>query len=170
MDYSIEIVGKDTPQLHRQLYRVAMKTMRRILIPVLCFMVLGYLILALDTKGREDISMLCASAAMLLVCWFMPQWMGYLSFRKKLKYYNGNLPDNVIRFGEQIRLQDVDSSHVIPYDKIKKITFTEECIVLHLQDGRSFGLPKGPFTKGSLREMMALLKEKCPQLKLPDWQ
>lgn len=168
MDYSIEIVGKDTLQMYRQLYRVAMKTMRRILTPVLCFMVLGYLLLALDTKGREDISMLCASAAMLLVFVFMPRWMGYLAFRKKLKYYNGNLPDNVIQFGQQIRLQDVDSSHVIPYDKIKKITFTEECIVLHLQDGRSFGLPKGPFTKGSLPELLQLLREKCPKTKLPN--
>ena len=65
---------------------------------------------------------------------------------------------------------EIFKKYNIPYDKIKKIKIMEHCISLKLQDGRNFGLPNGPFTKGSLQEMLALLKAKCPQLKLPDWQ
>jgi hypothetical protein len=67
-------------------------------------------------------------------------------------------------------MKDGDAKYTIPYDKIKKIKVMDHCIFLKLQDGRNFGLPNGPFTKGSLQEMLALLKEKCPLLKLPDWQ
>ena len=66
-------------------------------------------------------------------------------------------------------MEDVDSSRTIPYDKIKKILLTADAIILWLEDGRALAIPKGPFTRGSLPELLQLLHEKCPKAKLPNW-
>ena len=138
--------------------------------PILCFTVLGYLILALESRAAADFFRLGISVLLLFVIWLMPEWLGILSFRKKKNYYNGDLPDNVIQFGEELYICDKDSTHTIPYDKIKKMKIVEGCIALRLKDGSSIGLPNGPFTVGNLQELLLLLKERCPQLKLPYWQ
>ncbi len=102
MDYTIEIVAKDTLQQHRQLYRVVLKKMRLIFTTILCFAVLGYLILALESRTAADFFCLGISVLLLFMIWLMPELLGILSFRKKMSYYNGDLPDNVIQFGEEL--------------------------------------------------------------------
>ena len=169
MDYSIEIIGKETRRLHQQLYGVVYKPMRRIIAPILAVVALGYLILALGSGDSSYFALLITVVLLFLSAFLMHRWVGTLSYRKKLKYYNGAMPDSIVRFGEQIHLEDVDSSRTVPYDKIKTILLTADAIVLWLEDGKAIGLPKGPFTKGSLPELLQLLRENCPKAKLPNW-
>ena len=170
MDYTIEIIAKDTVKMHQQLYKVVMKTMRIVLAVLTAFMAVGYFMMFAESGSTDEMCAAVGYVAGFLASITLPLWTGSLSFRRKVKYYNGNLPENVVQFGDEICMKDGDSKYTIPYDKIKKIKVMDHCIFLKLQDGRNFGLPNGPFTKGSLQEMLALLKEKCPLLKLPDWQ
>ena len=170
MDYTIEIVGKETRNLHRQLFGVVTKAVRIALTVAMALMAFSYLVLALESGQSSDIAAVVGYLAGVVVSITLPSWMGSLTYRKKLKYYNGTMPDTTVRFGAEIRISDVDSNHTIQYDKIKKLIVTEDGIVLWLMDSRAIAIPKSTFTLGSLQEMLALLREKCPQLKLPDWQ
>ena len=77
------------------------------------------------------------------------------------------MPTSVTTFGDAIRLQDIDSSLTIPYDKIRKVVFLRDCIVLYQGKHQAVGIPNREFTKGSMAELKALLRQKCPDLKIP---
>ena len=170
MDYTIEIVAEDSPRLFRPLYKVTMKTMRTAGMVLAGFMSLSYFLFAFTENKGGDLRTALLYLAVAVLFWSIPWWMGSLSYRKKLKYHDGKIPASVARFGEEISLKDADSAYNIPYDKIKKLVMTEDAMVLWLMDGRAIAISKGPFTQGSLQELLALLKEKCPLLKLPDWK
>lgn len=79
MDYTIEIVGKETVRLHQQLYGVVYKPMRRIMAPILAVVALGYLILALGSGDSSYFALLITVVLLFLSAFLMHRWVGTIS-------------------------------------------------------------------------------------------
>lgn len=166
MEYPIEIKGRETPELFSQLHQHAYRWM-----PVFFVAAYGSYILWTWLTG-DDLFFQITYTVMysllaLLFCQF-PKWIAKRSYKAKLKYYGGTMPESTSSFGDEIQLRDVDSSLTIPYSKIKRIAFLKDCIVLTLTDHKSIAVPNREFTKGSLDELKQLLRQKRPDLKIPE--
>ena len=166
MEYPVEIRGRETLEVFIQLHRKAFWWL-----PVFSLvMFVGYTIYIWLTEEylAVQIGTTVIYALLAVLFWYSPNWIAKKSFKAKLKYYNGTMPEDICRFGEDILLQDPDSSQSIPYSKIKKVFFTKDCIGITLTDRRCLGIPNREFTKGSLAELKALFREKRPDLKIPE--
>ena len=170
MEYTIEIVGEETMKLHQQLYAIVMKPARIGLAVATGLMMVSCLSLGMESGLSSDYASAVGYLVGCLASITMPYWMGQLTYRKKMKYFDGKIPQSVARFGDEIHLISAESTIKIPYYKLKKIVVAKDCVVLRTIENGAVAIPKGPFTEGSLQDLLALLKEKCPLLKLPDWQ
>lgn len=166
MEYSVEITGRDTPELFMQLHRYTFRWMP-------AFFIVGYggyilwSWLSYDSLSLKITYTVIYSLLALLFSRY-PRWIARRAYKNKLKYYSGTMPESVSSFGEQILLRDVDSSHTIPYSRLKRVVFLKDCIALTLTDHKTIGIPNREFTRGSLEELKQLLREKCPELKISE--
>lgn len=168
MEYRIEIVGTETRQLFRQLYSRAL--FRGLLIATGLFLLAAVLAFRLGSMD-EDASLPALSAVYILfagLIWLCPIWFGTRAYQNKLKYYDGVMPESTVRFGDQIVIADVDSTHTIPYDKLTRLCFMKNGIAFVLGKQKMIGIPNETFTKGSLQELKQFLREKRPDLKIPE--
>ena len=114
----------------------------------------------------------------LLICvgyigWILLQPIYYAKryIKKSKAYYNGVIPQTVVRFGEEVvTVAHGDSVASVPYDKIDKAHFLKHSIMLRAGKMASVIISPSGFTKGTLREFQEFLGRKCPNLKLPEWQ
>lgn len=167
MDYQIEIVGVETEELFIQLYR---KAMRNVVWSAGIFLLASaWSVWRLADTGKGMYILLLA-LYVFCAAWSLgaPVRVARKAFSDKLRYYNGVMPITTIRFGEQIRQEDVDSALTIPYDKIKRVEFLKDGIIVYMIHGKTYGFPNRKFTLGSLPELKSLLRAKRPDLKIPD--
>lgn len=121
----------------------------------------------------ERIPYLLAAVAYLLLAvryFRMPRRYARKALKKKLEYYNGTNPPMTVQFGEEIVFRDLDSLQTIPYSKVKNLYMLKGYLCIRTEMNAWHAFPMTGFTKGSPRELTDFLREKCPQLKLPDWQ
>ena len=166
MDSQIEVVGKETPELYTQLYNKVIGFLR---VPTTT--VFGILILLAWLENDDVITQIVMTfgygvAMLVFLCY--PTWVAKIAYKNKLKYYDGEMPQTRACFGEQILLEDVDTRKIIPYEKIEKVYFMHHGIAIRLNAHTTIGLPNQEFTKGSLSELKQLLREKRPDLKIPE--
>lgn len=76
---------------------------------------------------------------------------------------------SVTTFGEDIRDESPNATAKIPYDRIKSIHISENVIVLIDIRDVAIIMDKNGFNKGSFQDFLPFIREKCPQLKLPEW-
>ena len=98
--------------------------------------------------------------------------MPYLQVRKNrkrvLKFYNGTLPVNVIRFGENILIENADSSRTWEYHHLVKVHSFKYSYCLRFADKTVLLLDRSEFTKGTFPEFKEFLRTKRPDLKIPE--
>ena len=166
MEDFIEIRGHETEALYVQLYRKVFW-----IIPVISAVIYG--IYLLKTWLSDDVFMAkLIITALFVLCGFVftrfPTWMAKRAYKARMKYYSGVLPEEVCRFGEEISIVTGDATQKIPYDKISKIFFLESGIAFKLKDHRVIGISNEGFAKGSMEALKVLLREKCPNIKIPE--
>ena len=170
MEYTIENVYVDTEKLVRQMHKKLLR--KRSVFWTSAMAVMGFLFLFVGLVLDRTAYLWGAAAYAALAVWylFMPYRTSKKAYKKMLQYYDGNILETVVRFGDAIVFTQGDTVSSIPYNKLKQVSFLDDCILLHNEVGGVYLLANDGFTKGSKQEMLAFLREKCPNLKLPDWQ
>ena len=165
MDNCIEITGVETLELHLQLRKYVNRVVTIVIWLVYGAAAVRSCIRSEDLAGAIIAIVVYVPAAFLITR--IPLWTAKSGYKQKLKYYGGTMPVGVVTFGDVIQIQDIDSSLTIPYDKLRKVVFLRDCIVLYQGKHQAVGIPNREFTKGSMAELKALLRQKCPDLKIP---
>ena len=165
MDNCIEITGYETLELHCQLHKQVNRWVTIAVWFIYGVFCLRSCICSEDLAGAIIAIVVYVPAAFLITR--IPLWMAKSGYKQKLKYYGGTRPTSVTTFGDVIQLRDIDSSLTIPYDKLRKVVFLPDGIALYQGNHRAVGIPNREFTKGSMEELKALLRQKRPDLKIP---
>ena len=170
MEYLIENVYIDSEKLLRQVYEKILR--KRQVLWTVTMAVMSVLFLFGGVVLKDALYQVGAAGYMALAVWFwlLPRRMARKAHKKMLKFYDGVIPETVVRFGETITLTQADRFTTIPYNKLKRVSVLKDCLLLHDEIGGVYFLSNDGFTKGGKQDMLALLKEKCPNVKLPDWQ
>ena len=170
MEYLFENIYVDTEKLLRQTYQEILK--KKVLIRTAIAVVMGLLFLfagvVLDRPVYRWGSLIYVVLAMQYLLW--PYRVARKAYKDMLKLHDGTIPSTIVRFGDKITLSQGDTFLTMPYSKLKTVSFLKDCILLHNEVGGCYIVANDGFTKGSKQELAAFLREKCPQLKLPDWQ
>lgn len=166
MDNCIEITGIETLALHCQLHKQVNRWMTATV-----WIVYGAVAVRSWTHSEDLLEAIIATVLYVLAAFLVtriPLWTARSGYKQKLKYYGGTMPTSITTFGDVIQLQDIDSNLTIPYDKLRKVVFLPDCIALYQGKHRAVGIPNREFTKGSMEELKALLRQKRPDLKIPE--
>ena len=89
-------------------------------------------------------------------------------FKRALDYYDGEIPASYIRFGDQIFVEDGDSTSNLEYRKIEKVIVMKHGLFLRYAEKAYLCVEPQGFTKGTFEEFKQFLREKCPNAKISD--
>ena len=168
MEYQFEILGRDSLQMHRDVYSIVFKPYVKIftiafLVCAACYALLGW-----AEQDGPRIMTACLCCLYALLAGQIPRMAAKHSWKERMKYYGGETPESTARFGESLVVEDVDSSRSIPYEKITKIHYIQDAIVIFLGKQQAVAVPYQTFVKGSLPELKAFLRKKCPNTKISE--
>ena len=168
MDHKIETVGRDSLNIYRRFYRAVYATPVVICASFLVLVALYTYFSAGENRELVDIlySVNCVVVAGLI--WQLPRMIANRAFRNRMKYYNGDIPELTARFGDNLVLEDADSLHTFSYDKITRIHFQEDALVIVIAKEKALCVPVREFTRGSTPELKQFLRERCPNTKITD--
>lgn len=170
MEYTIENVYVNSERLLRQAYGYVLRK-RRIFLTVTS-VILSILFAFAWIVLERTVYLVAAVVYVALAVWYwlLPYRVAKKAYKSMLKIHDGDIPPTIVRFGEKIFFDAGTSTSEMAYNKLKSVSFCNDCILIQNEVGSAYLLANDGFTKGSKQELMAFLKEKCPQLKLPDWQ
>ena len=170
MEYYFENVYTDSEEMIQEINaKIGTRKIRRWIWVYLAIAVF-YLLFFLPGGGFLSwlIFFVCIGYIVWLLC--LPLYRTKKYF-KKMKEYYGEIPQIVVRFGEDaVTTTYTDSCWSVPYEKITRIRFLTHSIVLQANGVSTVAVSPSGFTKGTLPEFRAFVKQKCPNAKLPDWQ
>jgi len=104
---------------------------------------------------------------MLAVC-FMPQLYARSVMKNTKKQNDGIVPEVIITFGETIKLHEGWVDVTVEYRKIQKVVRLKHSYMLMLGKRNGLMLRPDSFTKGTFEEFKQFLREKRPDLKIPE--
>ena len=90
------------------------------------------------------------------------------SYEKLLAYYDDVMPVHRIQFGDKIIIETPDCTSTIEYRKIEKILSLKHGYVICDKKPSFFILSRDGFTKGTFEEFKRFLREKCPEVTIPE--
>lgn len=168
MDSQIETVGKDSLDAFRRFYRTIYAIPTVLFSLILGFVALFTCFFAGENLKPEEIyyAVICLVLAALVLR--LPRIIANRAYRNRLNYYGDDIPELTARFGNELVLEDSDSLHTFPYEKITRVYFIEENLVIVVVKDRAVCIPVREFTRGSMSELKQFLREKCPNVKIPD--
>lgn len=116
----------------------------------------------------EDRGLLLFSglAAVLFIVW--PFVVVRFRHRRIRKIYNGRIPDVHLEFGDSILSYNDHSRAELTYDWIIGTKRYHYFYALVLKDKSCLVIDEQCFTKGDLESLKALLRDKCPGVKIVD--
>jgi len=83
---------------------------------------------------------------------------------RKLGYYDNSIPPVTHRFYDDYFVSsDVDSTHITPYHKLRKVLRKENLLILIRQDGKLMYMTAEGFTQGTLEQCLQFIETKAPQ-------
>ena len=99
---------------------------------------------------------------------FMPQLYAHSVMKNTKKQNDGVVPEVIVTFGETVKLHEGMVDVTVEYRKIQKVVRLKHSYMLMI--GRRNGLMLNPdgFTKGSFEAFKQFLREKRPDLKIPE--
>lgn len=125
-----------------------------------------YIYLALSDAYWWLGTVVCAGLAVHYFSW--PYRLERKQFKRALDYYDGQIPASCIRFGDQIFVEDSDSTFNLEYRKIEKVIVLKHGLFLRYAQKSYLCVDPQGFTKGTLAEFKQFLRQKRPDLKIPD--
>ena len=98
----------------------------------------------------------------------MPQWYTWLTLRNVKKQNDGMQPETIVTFGDIIEMHEGMVHLTIEYRKIKKVIRLKYSYMLMLGKRNGVMLAPDSFTKGTFEEFKQFLREKRPDLVIPE--
>ena len=106
--------------------------------------------------------------AVMLAVSFMPQFYAWSVMKNTKKQNDGAAPEVVITFGETIKLHEGMVDVTIEYRKIQKVVRLKHSYMLMIGKQNGVMLKPDSFTKGTFAEFKEFLREKRPDLTVPE--
>lgn len=167
MGCEIKAVGKDSRDIYRRFYRTIYMRPMVICAAILALWALCYF-LAEESRNLADVCYVGFCLVLAVVMLLLPRIIADRTYRNRMKYYDGRIPEVTARFGEQLVLEDADSLHTVSYHQITRMYFLEDALMLVIAKEKVLCVPIQTFIRGSMPELKRFLREKCPKLKISD--
>ena len=168
MDVQFEVVSRLKEQHLVQWYKFVQ---RKRLLWVVLFGALGVLSLVVGLRNQGYARMAYSVVCVAYSIWLYrrPWTMAKKVMKQDLEFYGTDDVENIVSFGDVIQDATKDRVNTVPYDKIQEMHVLEDLIVLKDVRNAYFIMEKNGFTKGDFQSFQIFIKEKCPQLNLPNW-
>lgn len=126
---------------------------------------------ALLCMMHPELSHLQAQGTIILIfvalCNLLPELYAATTLRRMKRKHGGKLPLCRITFGETIVLHDKEATQELSYDQITRVRRLKHCYLLMLSRRGGLMVDYYGFTEGSYLELVELLRQKRPDLKIP---
>ena len=99
---------------------------------------------------------------------FLPNLYAWSSRRQGKKQNDGILPETHITFGDTIEMYEGMIHITVEYRKILRVVRLKHSYVLMIGKRNGVMLDPNGFTKGTFSEFKQFLREKCPEIKIPE--
>ena len=116
----------------------------------------------------EMIPMLLGMAAVFVFVGFIPEWFTWNLLRQVKKQNDGQIPETVVTFSDVMELHEGMVHYTVEYRKIVKVVSLKHSYVLMMGRRNGIILDPSSFTKGTFSEFKQFLREKRPDLKIPE--
>ena len=105
---------------------------------------------------------------MFTLLYLLPHFYAWSLLRNAKKHHDGEQPETVVTFGDAIEIQEGMMRLTIEYRKIQKVVRLGHSYVLKNGKRNGILLTTDGFTKGTFAEFRQFLKEKRPDLQIPE--
>lgn len=167
MDIMIENVFVDTEDLLLEVTAVALKRKMRICLAIMVACMALFVVLAIVLHYP----MLYLP---VIICIFMgykflkmPEQAAYSNYDNKMAEFDQQIPETTVRFGDRVYVEFNEEEVDFIYEEITQVKVLKSCIVFEGRDRTWYYTPFNTFTIGSAQELLALLEERCPHLRIP---
>ena len=116
------------------------------------------------TQNLQIMVLVLALAAMS----FFPEFMAWAGTRSTKKQNDGVLPKTILAFSDTIQMEEGMVHLTIEYRKIVKVIHLKHSYVLMIGKQNGVILDPNGFTKGTFEEFKQFLREKRPDLTIPE--
>ncbi len=166
MEPNFEIRFTGTHKMMAETIRYIIRKMMNIALAVLGFMLVGYARMSLI--GEPDMPALISIVLMAGVLYFFPDYMAWKLARQEKKKNNGRLLETVVLVGDTIEMSEGGKKLTICYDQIEKVVHLKHSYCLMMDKQTLMPLDPNGFTKGSFAQFKQFLREKRPDLTIPE--
>ena len=104
----------------------------------------------------------------MLFCGFLPHIYAWSALRASKKQNDGIMPATIITFGDIIELREGMVHITVEYRKIVKVLRLKHSYMLMTGKRNGVMLDPNGFTQGTFEEFKQFLREKRPDLKIPE--
>ena len=161
-----------TASMILELYKIKSKRMNwlRIVGTVLCGMgiVKGLAMLMIEHALSKDKIIAIAVFAVLITCvWLLPLVRAKRIANKFGEHKSDKPREYEIHFGETIKCFGKETVELF-YQQISGVTCLSECIAVDIAKNRVLYVSNNGFTKGTFEEFKQFLREKCPNVTIPE--
>lgn len=112
------------------------------------------------------ISMACG-VVLLVFLWRLPGSTARSIMKEVVKQNNGQIPECVALFGDVI-LSNMGEQEGYDYSRIRKVVALKHSYVVYIDKRVSIPVTRDGFVKGDFASFKAFLREKRPDLKIPE--
>ena len=116
----------------------------------------------------EMLPTLAFMAMVFMALYFLPDFYAWSSHRQGKKQNDGAMPETVITFADTIELREGMVHITVEYRKIIRVVHLKHSYVLMIGKRNGVLLDPNGFTKGSFSEFKSFLRQKRPDLKIPE--
>ena len=164
METRFENTTVDTEQVLCNLYRFGQKKLIRRQV-ILMSVFLGISIVAMVLLESSVFLILVAYYVYLLVKAINhARTNGRKSYLRRLEYYDNSMPPMTHRFYDDYFVSnDVDSTNITPYCKIKRVVIRDGMVWIVRKNGEIYYMCADGFTKGTLEAFRLFIQMKAPQ-------
>ena len=131
------------------------------------FVVFFLLVLALELDAEMK-QMIFYFLLVLTLLQLMPQFYAWSSIQNTKKQNDGVQPQTSIIFGDTIELHEGMVHITVEYRKILRVLHLKHSYMLMIGKRNGIMLDPNGFTKGTFSEFKQFLREKRPDLKIPE--
>ncbi len=107
-------------------------------------------------------------AVVLLVAFFTPHYLTWFSFAKLKKKNDGRLPEAIVRFADSITCQIGEGIFAFDYADLVGVIHMRHSYKLQFTNRRGLLLDTDAFTKGTFSEFKKFIRQKRPDLVIPE--
>ncbi len=130
----------------------------------ICLLAIAYCLVFLP----GDWDAILSPAVSFLLCamlFFFPNLTARILYRNTIRLHGGTVPETVIRFSDEITMEEGTLSVRFGYRQVTKIRETKLLYVLMLGKDSGIILDKSGFSVGDLAAFRSFILKQCPALK-----